>query len=102
MVRDDAWFNREQHRTRARQIVAAIEGRTVRYGELSPHAHLKWYGDRVLDPVAFEMCQPNGEPDLTELLVRAKAIQPDDPEGAKRVWAYWQERQPAGHLPGRE
>ncbi len=29
VVRDEAWFTREQHRARARLIVAASEGRTV-------------------------------------------------------------------------
>ncbi len=53
---------------RARLIVAAVNGETVDYGELSPYVRLRWFRDNVLVPVAQE-CAERGEPDLTGLLV---------------------------------
>lgn len=88
-VRDQAWMGREVHRARALLIMAAIHGQTVRYAELSPFCHLRWYNRRVLGGV-FDLCELNGEPDLTAILVPA-GQQPEDAEEAAEVFAYWRE-----------
>ena len=90
--RDEAWVSREVHRARALLIMAAVHGQLVRYGELSPFGHLHWYDRHVLGGV-FDLCQLNGEPDLTAIL--APAGQPsEDAVEAERVFAYWREARP--------
>jgi hypothetical protein len=90
--RDEAWVSREVHRARALLIMAAIHGQTVRYGELSPFGHLHWYDRQVLGGV-FDLCQLNGEPDLTAILAPAGEPSEDAVE-AERVFAYWREARP--------
>jgi hypothetical protein len=90
--RDEAWVSREVHRARALLIMAAIHGQTVRYGELSPFGHLHWYDRQVLGGV-FDLCQLNGEPDLTAILAPAGRPAEDAVE-AERVFAYWREARP--------
>ena len=92
--RDPAWLEREVHRARALLIMAATHGQTVRYGELSPFGHLRWYDRRVLGGV-FDLCEVNGEPDLTAILVPAGG-KPEDVEEAQEVFTYWREARPAG------
>ena len=88
-MRDEAWTGREIHRARALLIMAATHGQTVRYGELSPFGHLRWYDRRVLGGV-FDLCELHGEPDLTAILVPA-GQQPEDAEEAAEVFTYWRE-----------
>jgi len=87
--RDQAWIDREVHRARALLIMAATHGQTVRYGEMSPFGHLRWYDRRVLGGV-FDLCETNGEPDLTAILV-AVGRRPEDTEEAEAVFSYWRE-----------
>lgn len=89
---DEAWMSREVHRARALLIMAAVHGQPVRYGELSPFGHLHWYDRRVLGGV-FDLCQLNGEPDLTAVLAPA-GQPPEDTVEAERVFAYWREARP--------
>ena len=97
-VRNEAWTGREIHRARALLIMAATHRQTVRYGELSPFCHLRWYDRRVLGGV-FDLCEINGEPDLTAILVPGDQ-QPDDPAEAEEVFTYWREdRMPSSLRP---
>ncbi len=98
-VRDEAWIGREIHRARALLIIAASHGQTVRYGELSPFGHRRWYARRVLGGV-FDLCELNGEPDLTAILVPA-GQQPDDAEEVHEVFSYWREVRLAPSSPRR-
>jgi hypothetical protein len=91
-VRDQAWTDREIHRARALLIMAATHGQTVRYGELSPLGHQRWYDRRVLGGV-FDLCEVNGEPDLTAIVVPA-GEQLGDADEAEVVFAYWREGRP--------
>ena len=87
--RDETWIDREVHRARALLIMAATHQQTVRYGELSPFGHLHWYDRRVLGGV-FDLCELNGEPDLTAILVPG-GEPPEDPDEAAQVFSYWHE-----------
>ncbi|WP_138731562.1 hypothetical protein [Modestobacter excelsi] len=79
--------------------MAAIHGQTVRYGELRPFGHLHWYDRQVLGGV-FDLCQLNGEPDLTAVLAPAGEPSEDAVE-AERVVAYWREARPVRPSEGR-
>ena len=84
-------YARLAQRVRAELIVAASNGRTLDYGQVSPHAHLAWFSAQVLQPI-YEECQKRGEPDLTAILVRkGKGPSAEDAEEAARVLRYWQE-----------
>lgn len=73
---------------RARLILAAVDGQVIEYGELSPHAHLRWFSTRVLGEV-YRECGERGEPDLTGLLVRRGNV--PEPDEAAAVWDYWRD-----------
>ena len=98
-VRDEAWISREIHRARALLIMAATHSQTVRYGELSPYCHLRWYNRRVLGGV-FDLCEINGEPDLTAILVPA-GRRPEDAKEVAEVFTYWREVRPMPASPRR-
>ncbi len=85
-------YERMAQYARGRLIVAAAAGEAVRYRQLSPFAHLRWYSTRVLGRV-FTECESRGEPDLMWLLVR-RGFAPEDHELAVRVWDYWRQVQP--------
>jgi hypothetical protein len=96
---DEAWMSREIHRARALLIMAATHRQTVRYGELSPFCHRHWYNRRVLGGV-FDLCEINGEPDLTAILV-PDGGQPDEAGEAEKVFTYWREVRPMPTPPRR-